>query len=230
MNPIVVADISFRPDLDALMERLSVRKGSAHAGALRNLAGEAQAIARPKAFYRPAFVESKGDDFVVVEGFTLTSRVLRVNLDGVHRVFPYVATCGTELEGWSSALEDRLHRHWGEVIKMMALRSAIRALNEHLAERYRPGRLSEMSPGSLQNWPLQAQRALFALLGDPEEAVGVRLLDSLFMSPGMSVSGIKFPTEEGFESCQLCPRENCPIRRAPYDGGLYDKKYRPGAN
>ncbi len=28
-----------------------------------------------------------------------------------------------------------------------------------------------------------------------------------------------------FERCQLCQRENCPGRRAPYDGKLYIRKY-----
>jgi len=67
---------------------------------------------------------------------------------------------------------------------------------------------------------------LFALLGDATEAVGVRLLDSLLMTPTKSVSGIRFPTEERFESCQLCPRPDCPGRRAPYDATLYERKYR----
>jgi len=46
------------------------------------------------------------------------------------------------------------------------------------------------------------------------------------MVPVKSVSGILFPTEESFASCQLCPREVCPGRRAPYDPDLYDAKYR----
>jgi len=33
----------------------------------------------------------------------------------------------------------------------------------------------------------------------------------------MSVSGIVFPTETEFESCQVCHREDCPGRKAPFD-------------
>ena len=36
------------------------------------------------------------EDSVVVDGITFKSRVLRVNLEQTHRVFPYLATCGTE--------------------------------------------------------------------------------------------------------------------------------------
>jgi hypothetical protein len=83
-----------------------------------------------------------------------------------------------------------------------------------------------MSPGSLGEWPLSQQRPLFASLGDVAGAIGVRLSESLLMVPAKSVSGVCFPTEESFESCQLCPREDCPGRRAPYDETLYDRKYR----
>ena len=58
------------------------------------------------------------------------------------------------------------------------------------------------------------------------ERLGVRLTDSLLMIPSKSVSGIRFPTEQTFASCQLCPRAGCPSRQAPYDATLYDKKYR----
>jgi hypothetical protein len=83
-----------------------------------------------------------------------------------------------------------------------------------------------MAPGSLTDWPLREQRPLFALLGDTEALVGVRLTDSCLMLPNKSVSGIRFPTEKHFESCQLCPRPDCPGRRAPYDADLYDRRYR----
>lgn len=43
------------------------------------------------------------------------------------------------------------------------------------------------------------------------------------MVPVKSVSGIFFPTEIKFESCQLCPREVCISRRAPYTPLLVNK-------
>jgi hypothetical protein len=83
-----------------------------------------------------------------------------------------------------------------------------------------------MSPGRVPYWPLTQQRPLFELLGNPKDTVGVRLTQSCLMVPNKSVSGIRFPTEESFETCQLCPREGCPGRKAPYDSGLYDRRYR----
>jgi hypothetical protein len=77
-----------------------------------------------------------------------------------------------------------------------------------------------MSPGSLQDWPLEAQSQLFQLLPDVEAAIGVRLTESLLMIPTKSVSGIYFQTEVSFVNCQLCQRGKCPGRKARYDEDL----------
>jgi hypothetical protein len=192
---------------------------------LRGLVDQAQVLGRPKALYGVAYVDSKEDDLVVIEGVTFTSRVLRVNLEQAHRVFAYVVTCGTELEEWSQSIDDMLQNYWADAIKHSALHAARTALLDHLCETYRLGSTSTMNPGSLADWPIQQQRPLFALLGDVEGAIGVHLTDSLLMIPSKSVSGIRFPTEESFESCQLCPREQCPGRRAAYQPSLYEEKY-----
>jgi hypothetical protein len=83
-----------------------------------------------------------------------------------------------------------------------------------------------MNPGSLPDWPLSEQKPLFTLLGGGPTTIGVQLKDSFLMVPVKSVSGIWFPTEEKFESCQLCQREKGPGRRAPFDSGLFERKYR----
>lgn len=229
MSQIVLGTIPFQIESAALRERLRVREGSSYADKLERLINEAQAIARPRALYKVALVDDAGEDYVVLDGIHFNSRVLRVNLDSAHRVFPYIATCGAELWEWMNGLEDMLHRFWADAIAETAVRVASQALDEHLAERYRPGSLSRMNPGSLGEWPIREQRALFKLLGDPEELIGVQLLKSCLMVPSKSVSGIQFPTEDGFVNCQLCPREDCPGRRAPYDPGLFDRKYRSEA-
>ena len=82
-----------------------------------------------------------------------------------------------------------------------------------------------MSPGSLADWPINEQKPLFELLGDVEKLVGVNLTDSFLMSPIKTVSGFRFSKESDYVSCQLCPREKCPGRKAPYEPNLYATKY-----
>ena len=225
MESVVLERIFFQFDPEDLGKRLHLNGASPHLREALGLGEEAQRIGRPKATYRLAFIGEKGDDLVVIEGARFRSRILRVNLDRTQRVFPYVATCGVELEAWAHEIKDTLCRFWAETIKEMALRCAHTALERDLEERYRPGNLSRMSPGSLADWPLQEQRPLFELLGEAVERIGVRLNESLLMIPTKSISGIRFPTEENFESCQLCPREICPNRRAPYDSALFERKF-----
>ena len=223
--PILDA-IPFSVDLAQLFRVVHARPDSANARELERLAAEAEAVARPRAMYKLGYVDSAGDDTVQVDGVTFTSRVLRVNLQDTHRVFAFVATSGVELEAWAHhGGDDLLRRFWREAINQMAVAAAIQALLKYLSETYGVATLSMMNPGSLADWPLAQQRPLFALVGDAEAAIGVSLTPSLLMTPTKSVSGIAFPTEGSFASCQLCPREACPNRRAPYDAGLKDRKY-----
>jgi hypothetical protein len=218
-------EIAFEPELGSVLRKLRVKEDTGSARSVERLLQEAEAIAKPKALYGVAYVDQRAEESVEVGGQTFESRVLRVNLDPVHRIFPYVATCGTELDEWSGSIDDMLESYWADAIKEMALRVAMHTLSDHLEQRFRPGRMSRMSPGSLEDWPIFEQRKLFALLGDTEAAIGVRLTDSMIMVPLKSLSGIWFPTEVDFASCQLCPREICSGRRAPYDETLYERKY-----
>ncbi len=225
----ILDEVPFEPALGPLAKRLRIKEGSRHLPELAQVLETARAVARPKAMYRLAYVDEKTPDTVRVEGIILRSRILRVNLEAAHRVFAYIATCGMELQRWGDGLDDILHRYWADAIKELALAAAIQALTHHLSTCYELGRTATMAPGSLADWPLREQRPLFQILGDPHAAIGVELTDSFLMIPNKTVSGIRFPTEERFESCQLCPRDSCPGRRAAFEPDLYDRKYRASA-
>ncbi len=226
MDPIVLDHIPFQLNLEDLKKKLRVKEGSSFAKDLEHLAAEAQTIGRPKALYRVSFIESKGDDFITVDGITLKSRVLRVNLDQVYRIFPYAVTCGTELDEWTKGMTDLLRSFAADAVKEAILYQAIHHVMDHLRETYQLTQASRMSPGSLADWPIDEQRPLFDILGNAKDLIGVSLTESLLMVPTKSVSGVCFPTEVNFVSCQLCPREVCPGRKASYDKDLYERKYR----
>lgn len=226
MQAVILDDVPIRLPQDELLKRLHLRGDSPQAAELRSLVREAESIGRPRALCGVAYIDERGDDYVVIDDVRFSSRVLAVNLEGTHRVFPYLATCGAELEAWANGLDDILHRYWSEAIREAAMRNAMAAVTDYLQETYRPGETSRMSPGSLGDWPLEEQLPLFRLLGDTERTVGVCLTDSLLMVPTKTVSGIRFGAASSFESCMLCPRPSCPNRRAPHDPALYDARYR----
>jgi len=225
MDIVFLDNLEFTVDLDELFNTIRMDREDDDADTVIKMAKDAQSIARPKALYRPAYVDEKGDNYVVIDGVKFISRVMSVNLKDVHRVFPFVATCGTELEDWSNSIDDMLERYWADAIKIQALNCAFKAMEVHLEKHFNPGKTACMNPGSLEDWPISEQAKLFEMLGDVKSTVGVLLTDSFLMVPVKSVSGIKFPTETDYENCQLCPRENCPNRRAPYDKNLFAKRY-----
>jgi hypothetical protein len=221
----ILNDIPYVADIDSLKRRLRISESGPSLPRFLTLIEEAQKIARPKAMYRPVYIEDRSEEAVKVEGKWFQSRVLTVNLRLAHRIFLYVATCGVELDEWARGQKEALKTFWAGSVKEAALRCAIKSLGVHLEEQYHPGRTAHQNPGSLEDFPLAEQEALFALMGDTQASVGVTLLSSLMMSPTHSVSGIIFPTTDDFQSCLLCPREKCPGRRAPYDRALYKRKY-----
>lgn len=224
MDRIILDRIAFELDIGKICEVLQVEGDDADR--LEELCLEAGGIGNPKGIYRQAFVDHMDDGSVTIEGVKFTSRVLRVNLDKAHRVFPYAVTCGRELEEWSCGISDMLERFWADRIKEYALYSAIQGLFSHMADTFPAGRVSRMNPGSLEDWPISEQAGVFALLGDTVSSIGLELTPSYLMLPVKSVSGITFPVEEDFASCQLCPREGCPNRRMEYDAELYGKKFK----
>jgi hypothetical protein len=173
-----------------------------------------------KAIYRVCYIESRGEDSIVIERVQFTSKVLRKHLDKVERVFPYVVTLGIAVETLAEASGDVLEKYYLDQIGNAAVVQAREHLKSTLAKRYGLGGLSYLGPGQLKDWPLGEQKGLFSLLGDVESAVGVTLSESLMMIPQKSLSGIYFPTETTFFACQLCPREECQSRKAKYDEKL----------
>lgn len=218
----ILTDIPVEFGLDALLQRIHVDADSEDAQAFESLLDQARAVARPKAIYGMCFVDARGADTVTVAGATFTSRVLRANLDQVQRVFPYVVTCGAELDRIPLEPGDMLAAYWLDAIKTAALTCGIRYLHDHMIRRHALGHTSVMSPGSgdADLWPIEQQKILFQVLGDVRQAIGVELTDSCLMMPNKTVSGIRFPTEVDFRSCRLCHRERCPSRVAAYDPQL----------
>lgn len=216
-------DIPFSLDVELLMRQQHIAPGTEFARIFTQLVTEVQEVARPKAIYEVSYVDEKGDDSVVVSGVRFTSRTLRKNLDHVERVFPYIATCGTEADAVVAQGNGVIGAYWLWTLKQVVLTAVIEHLREHLQTHYRIVHPSTMNPGSgdADVWPIEQQKELFSLFAGAEERIGVKLMNEMLMIPTMSESGIFFAAEVGFESCQICHRERCPNRKAPFDEDLW---------
>lgn len=221
MEPVVLDDISFNINQESLIKELHVN--NSYMNTFKSLMREAIAIAKPKAVYKKAVLESNGDGYVVIDGVRLNSRVVTVNLKEVSEFFPAIVTCGKELEEWANSFDDMLLNFWANALSEKAMHSAIEALVVQLKERYKLESVSKMNPGSVVDWSILEQRNLFTIIGNTEELIGVRLTKSSLMLPVKTVSGIWFPNDH-YENCMMCSKK-CPNRKAIYDPKMYDTMY-----
>lgn len=176
-------------------------------------------LACPKVIVCDCPCEVKGD-VVEIQGHLFSSPTLLKELTGIHRVFPYVVTCGTEIDDWSHEEEDPIVALWLDMIKGLVLEETRELFSTRMKERYGIKSFSSMAPGSgnLDTWPIEQQRPLFDLIADVKTDAGVTLTDKYLMLPTKSVSGILYPGEVDHITCQLCKRTNCVGRRAEYKG------------
>lgn len=215
----VLDNIQINIDLEAARRRLHLKRDS-DLQALQDLVAMAQPLVEPKVLYEMCYIEEKLAEGVVVEGLPLSSKVLRKNLDDIERVFPFVITIGAKFSQRLETCSDLLEKFYLDMIGNVALNQVRLEFKDHLKAEYAIEKAAFMAPGSLPDWPIDEQKPLFRILGDVEAAIGVKLTESLLMLPAKSVSGIYFPTETTFFSCQLCPREQCDSRKARYDEKL----------
>jgi hypothetical protein len=220
-----LTEIPFSLDADKLTAQAHVEAGSSIAADLPSLIELAQEIGRPKAAYDLCFISKRDGDRVHINDACFRSRTMVHNLESTERIFPFVATCGHELDQGFLDKGDMIKEFWWDLIKTCLLGAANEYLNDYLLRKFRLGRMVTMHPGSgdVSIWPIEQQKDLFSLLGNVEKDLGVQLTDSFLMIPNKSVSGIMFPSEKDFRSCEVCHRENCPSRRALFNKVLWEE-------
>jgi len=215
---LIMEDFTVSYDDREMAAHFRVKAGSKAESQLYQLLAEARAIARPKAAFKVMSPSIVNGETVRFENVDFESELMVRHLTGLDQALPFVATCGRELAEWTTGLTG-LAQYMADEIMLMALMQAERQLEQYLIDRFRMPAVSAMNPGSLaREWPITEQIPLFELLGDLPGRIGVKLLPSLLMDPGKSVSGIFFRTDEQYHNCQLCLKEACPSRKAPYQG------------
>ena len=202
---------------DDVLQRIRMRSDSQRvAEMVRELITLVSSMARPKAMYRSVRIDAANGDQLEIEGVGLECHALRV-FDRTQPVFPYVATCGQELEAVRFPTGEAMKTYCLTIIQSMVVAVATSYLQDCLVRDYALPQISSIGPGHPESWPLAQRKALFALLGNVEEAIGVKLTESGLMMPVNSVCGIFYPTATRLERCHVCPSETCRERRTAYN-------------
>jgi cobalamin-dependent methionine synthase I len=219
----IITDIPFALNSTALLAQFRIAPDSSDARDINQLLELAQQHGRPKAAYAVSYVQARNGDSIQIDDVVFSSRALCRNLQNVERVFPLLATCGNEMDEMFIASDDMLKNFFWDGIKAQLLETASNFVFDLIRKRYRLGTTSAMWPGSgdAEVWPIEQQKELFKLLGDAAARIGIALTGSYLMVPNKSVSGILFPTERDFRTCELCHRSECPSRQAPFNEVLW---------
>lgn len=219
----IITEIPFSLNSAALLAQFRTAADSSDAREINQLMELAQQHGRPKAAYAVSYVQARNGDSIQIDDVVFSSRALGRNLQNVERVFPLLATCGNEMDEIFIAQDDMLKNFCWDGIKAQLLEAASNFVFDLVSKRYRLGTTSAMWPGSgdADVWPIEQQKELFQLLGDAAERIGIVLTDSCLMVPNKSVSGILFPAEHDFRTCELCHRSDCPSRQAPLNEAMW---------
>ncbi|MEE8418481.1 MAG: vitamin B12 dependent-methionine synthase activation domain-containing protein [Dehalococcoidales bacterium] len=220
-NLTVLDDIPLELDLPAVQQRLRMRNDSQRIrDMISELVTQVNSVARPKVVYKVS--QAAGDKnrkAVEIDGVEMVSYISTLSFSQGETVFPYVATCGVEVDVLKTESGDFMRRYCLNIIKELVLRAASKYLHEHLMSSYQLTEITRVAPGEALG-PLTQQRQLFSILGDVEGYIGVRLTDHNMMVPEKSSSGVFFETAVKLESCQLCPDMKCSGRRFPFEPEL----------
>ncbi|KXA94219.1 hypothetical protein AKJ65_05050 [candidate division MSBL1 archaeon SCGC-AAA259E19] len=218
---------NFSTDFDrqSLLERVHLGGGSDRKGEFEELVSVAESVASPKGVYKVSYITGRSREQVELDGVEFESRVLAKNLEGIERVFPYVVTCGNELDEIEVSKDSYLTSYWLENIKGRALEIVSNKLQEEVENKYGLEKTGVMNPGSADRevWPIEQQKGLFSLFGDLKKLIGVELTEGFQIVPKKSASGIIFPTELDYVNCRLCRREDCSFREADFDPQLAEE-------
>lgn len=210
-------EFQYVPKQELLLKRLGLDADSDEAEEFLELLAAVAPLAKPVAAVGIAKVETGVPaPGIVIGGVEFHGTALYDNVAEADVVWPYVATCGRRVYDFVAGMDDPFERFWAEEVMEDALDAALEGVAGHFADTVYGGKTTQLSPGSLEGWPLEEQAPLFRLLGEGADRCGVTLTDSLVMLPNKSVSGIRFPSEHDYVSCSHCPRLGCQKRKAEY--------------
>ncbi len=144
-------------------------------------------------------------------------------IKGVESIALFACTIGAKISDLSKTYTeegDMIQAYILDTIGSVTVEKAMDAIQKELSDAERRiGRriTNRYSPGYC-GWDLGAQHQLFSLL--PKDFCGISLLDSSFMVPTKSVSGmigigkgakyLQYP-------CKICPSKNCFRRKTAHD-------------
>ncbi len=214
---LIVLKTQYQPDPKKIAGKYSIESDDPLYPFIVTACNQVGELGKPVACFKEATVDETGSDYAVIEGVRFSGKFIADRLKDVKTVYPYVASCGKELDTWGRSCDDLILDYCYDDIRQSSIKPVLDMVHQTIMNQFGAYKLSSLNPGSIPQWPITEQRSLFKLLGPVYEKTQVRLDKTMLMYPLKSVSGILFESKEGYCNCKICRRQNCPGRREDLD-------------
>lgn len=224
-----VLEVPFIFDREEYNRRVKMELYEGMEEEIEALLDKALSLVKPKAVFREMGVGRRkkssmeaGFKNIHIGNQVFDDPVILSHLSGVDKIYPYITTCGNELEELAKS-DDMLVVFWVDALKQMAMDRAFNYCRKCIKERHSIEKLHSLNPGSNscgEGWDMGDQKKLFSFFPEVEEKLGVHLTGSMLMVPNKTVSGIMFESDKDFVSCLECDKIHCPNRKMIHDGAV----------
>jgi hypothetical protein len=218
---VLTDEIIYKADIPAIRKRLSFHLPQEQINeTIQKILRIVVPIVRPQAAYKPCKVESLGVESFKIEKVIFTNLMLKNQLGQVDSVFPFIATCGNEVDSIDTQNFSENDLYCYTVIKEMVMFSALDHLQNILKHRYSLDYIFYLTPGEFQGWKIKDRKRLLTIMGHAHEKLGVKIRKDFSLKPEKTLVGLFYSVPFNLESCQLCQKNPCMGRRAVYNESL----------
>lgn len=189
-------------DFAALAKSLMLEPGGGEEAEFRELFDGAIKAARPFALYRELELEAVAPEGASFGGKAFKSYLLGQRLAQAGKAYPYIATCGRELDALPADRQDPLVEFWLESLKEAALDCAFAALEKEVLSRAGQPCVNWLEPADASSWSLTELAGIFELFPGQD---AVTLSEYMAMEPNKSRAGILHGSPGKLSNCEICP-------------------------
>ena len=133
----VIDNVPVKLELDDVVKKTRIRSMNDNFKDIINeLLDMVHPIAKPKALFEISRVENRQGDSMEIGGIKFTSHILRVNLDRIDTVFPYIVTCGREVDEIEIPASQMLKYYFMDQIREIITRSTLNYLVDHIRNNH----------------------------------------------------------------------------------------------
>lgn len=216
--PGEVLHIPFSVTFEEVCSRIKLSERFQPLTEVENLFNQARALINLKACYERARVNLRPDNLAEIFNLTFSSRRLAALLKEASEVMPFIVTVGPAIETEAVLMEDNFKQYILEEIANLALERSIDWLSNQLKKKLGMSYMSSITPGCLDDWPVEETAKIFSFFGGRLSPAGVRLTEDYYMLPRKSLCGILFQSENEYIACRVCERRQCLSRRVVFEG------------